>query len=59
LDSICAALQREIGDIIRELKKPTPDRIKVRNMAVDLRAKMKDGSLEHEQITKKLGIPSS
>jgi hypothetical protein len=59
LDSICAALQREIVDIIRELKKPTPDRIKVRNMAVDLRATMKDGSLEHEQITKKLGIGSS
>jgi uncharacterized protein (UPF0335 family) len=57
LEGLCADLQQEIGDILVELHKDKPDRIKVRNMAVDLRTKMKNGSAEHDLIKKKLGIP--
>ena len=56
LEKLCSDLQDQIGDIINELEKGKPDRIKVRNLAVDLRIKMKNGSAEHDLMKKKLGI---
>ena len=56
LEGLCEGLQAEIGDILTELAKSKPDRIKVRNLAVDLRTKMKNGSAEHDLMKKKLGI---
>ena len=56
LEALCDDLRKECASIEKELSKAHPDRIKVRNMAVDLRIKMKNGSAEHDLIKKKLGI---
>lgn len=56
LEKLCSDLQDQIGIIIGELEKSKPDQIKVRNLAVDLRTKMKTGSAEHDLLKKKLGI---
>lgn len=56
LEELCRELQKQNSAIITELQKPAPDRIKVRNLAVDLRTKMKSGAAEHDQMKKKLGI---
>ncbi len=56
LEALCDELKGECADIEKELAKANPDRIKVRNMAVDLRTKMKNGSAEHDLMKKKLGI---
>jgi len=56
LEGLCTELQKQTSAIVAELQKPTPDRIKVRNMAVDLRTRMKNGAAEHDQMKQKLGI---
>jgi hypothetical protein len=56
LEELCADLQVQITAIKKELAKPKPDRIEVRNMAVKLRTQMRDGSAEHNVLKKKLGI---
>ena len=56
LEELCADLHEQIGEIVAELEKSKPDKIKVRNLAVSLRTKMKNGSAEHDLIKKKLGI---
>jgi len=56
LEALCTELQKQTGAIVSELQKSEPDKIKVRNMAVDLRTKMKNGAAEHDQMKAKLGI---
>lgn len=56
LEALCTELQKQASAIVNELQKSAPDRIKVRNMAVDLRTKMKSGAAEHDQMKAKLGI---
>lgn len=56
LEAVCASLQELCARIEEELGRADPDRIQIRNWAVELRKQMGEGNQTHAQLKKKLNI---